>query len=179
MNAVIDCVQSQSQAALCAAVNHVLGLEPELRALLAHHAHATLELRWPAKGLLPAGTACLQITQAHVFTPCMLNAPADVVVTVLEGFLTAPQDQKLRFLRVEGDAMLAQTLALLAQRLRWDIEHDLARWVGDAPAGFLAHHARGFVSDAKRLADALLAAKQHWVSKGSAGSAAMGAKVSA
>lgn len=147
LNAVFDFLHAQASAALCAMANHLLALEPELQAMLAHHAQGTLELRWPPKAFLPAGTVCLRITGAQTFEVCQLNAPADVVVTIKEGFIGAAQDQKLRFLRVEGDAMLAQTLALLAQRLRWDAEHDLARWVGDGPAGFLAKHARAFATD--------------------------------
>ncbi len=37
-------------------------------------------------------------------------------------------------LRIEGDVMLAATLAEMAKHLRWDVEEDLSRVVGDAMA---------------------------------------------
>jgi ubiquinone biosynthesis protein UbiJ len=37
-------------------------------------------------------------------------------------------------LRIEGDVMLAATVAELAQKLRWDWEEDLSRLVGDVAA---------------------------------------------
>ncbi|ARP92029.1 hypothetical protein CAL14_18520 [Bordetella genomosp. 9] len=38
---------------------------------------------------------------------------------------------------ISGDAGLAQVVAELAAQLRWDVEDDLARWIGDIPAARL------------------------------------------
>lgn len=152
---VLGFVQAQSRVAVCAVLNHLLELEPSLRALLTHHAGNTVLLRWPPKGVLPAGELGLRITQAQRFEPDDSTTPASVSITVLDGLLAAPAEQRLRFLRVEGDAMLAQTLAMLAQRLRWDAEHDLARLIGDAPAGWLARNAKALAADVVQAANAL------------------------
>lgn len=43
---------------------------------------------------------------------------------------------------IAGDAGLAQVVAELAAQLRWDVEDDLARWLGDIPAARLVAGAR-------------------------------------
>jgi ubiquinone biosynthesis protein UbiJ len=45
-------------------------------------------------------------------------------------------------LRIEGDVQLAAEINWLTDHLRWDIEEDLARILGDAPANTLAQTAR-------------------------------------
>ena len=59
---------------------------------------------------------------------------ADVSITVLAGLLEAAESERLRFVRIEGDALLAQDLSYLAQHLRWDAEQDLAGLIGGSAA---------------------------------------------
>ena len=40
--------------------------------------------------------------------------------------------------KIEGDVQLAAELGWLAENLRWDVEEDLSRLIGDAPAHTLA-----------------------------------------
>jgi ubiquinone biosynthesis protein UbiJ len=53
-----------------------------------------------------------------------------LVQSVLEG--KAPQ------VKIDGDVQLAAELGWLADNLRWDIEEDLSRIVGDVPAHAMA-----------------------------------------
>jgi ubiquinone biosynthesis protein UbiJ len=55
-------------------------------------------------------------------------------------------------MEIRGDAALAAEVGWLAENLRWDIEDDLARIVGDLPAHQLAKTARWMVDAARRLA---------------------------
>jgi hypothetical protein len=55
-------------------------------------------------------------------------------------------------MEIQGDAALAGEVGWLAENLRWDIEDDLARIVGDAPAHQLARVMRWGVDAARRLA---------------------------
>jgi ubiquinone biosynthesis protein UbiJ len=55
-------------------------------------------------------------------------------------------------MEIQGDAALAAEVGWLAENLRWDIEDDLARIVGDAPAHQLARVMRWGVDAARRLA---------------------------
>ena len=69
------------------------------------------------------------------------------------------EDHLLRAVEVSGNDRLAAEVMLLVRYLRWDVEEDLSRFVGDAAAHRLAETARGFVSwqadAARRLGDAL------------------------
>jgi ubiquinone biosynthesis protein UbiJ len=44
--------------------------------------------------------------------------------------------------RIEGDVQLAAEVNWLADNVRWDVEEDLSRIVGDAPAHLLAEAGR-------------------------------------
>lgn len=44
---------------------------------------------------------------------------------------------------IEGDAALAEVAAWMMKHLRWDIEDDLARWLGSTPAELLRHLGEG------------------------------------
>ena len=48
-------------------------------------------------------------------------------------------------IRIQGDVQLAGEIQWLADHVRWDIEEDLARLVGDGPAHALASMARRVV----------------------------------
>lgn len=54
--------------------------------------------------------------------------------------------------RIEGDASLAQVLSELARSLRWDVEDDLSRVVGDVLAVRLVAGARQLASGARAAA---------------------------
>ena len=41
-------------------------------------------------------------------------------------------------MRIDGDVMLAADINWLVDHVRWDMEEDLARLVGDAPAHHIA-----------------------------------------
>ncbi len=45
--------------------------------------------------------------------------------------------------RIEGDVQLAAEVNWLVDHVRWDLEEDLARVIGDAPAHALGQAARG------------------------------------
>jgi len=55
-------------------------------------------------------------------------------------------------LRIDGDVMVADAVADVARHLRWDVEEDLSRVVGDAAAHRVVSLARGGFSAAQGLA---------------------------
>jgi ubiquinone biosynthesis accessory factor UbiJ len=59
--------------------------------------------------------------------------------------------------RVEGDVQLAAELNWLADHVRWDLEEDMARVVGDAPAHWMS-----------QAAGTMAQALQQWTGKGAA-----------
>jgi ubiquinone biosynthesis protein UbiJ len=67
------------------------------------------------------------------------------------------RDRAFSYVRIEGDAELANTISQLSKGLRWDAEHDLERFLGPIAASRLAGGARAAVSHAtsasRRLAE--------------------------
>lgn len=120
------------QRRLVLTFNHVLLQEPEAQARLKRQAGRLVEAHWrhfsmrlvatPA-GLLELGPA----TQA-----------ADLTLTVTEESPFALMQAAVRgdkpAVRIAGDVQLAAEVQWLVDHVRWDIEEDLARVFGDAPA---------------------------------------------
>jgi ubiquinone biosynthesis protein UbiJ len=140
-------------------LNHLLSAEPAAVQRLAPHAGQTVDLRldgWPA--LLPAlPSTAFRVTPAGLLEWCgpeplpgadlrvvvQATNPALALVQALAG--TRPQ------VDVAGDAAFAADLSWLFDNLRWDLQDDLARIVGPAPAREIARLAGGI---RRALADA-------------------------
>lgn len=135
-------------------VNHVLGAEPVATERLRRHAGARLRVRlagWPA--LLPAVPPLLfTLTPAglldwHGPDDADAGAPAGGEPGWLEVTVDAsnPALLMLRQLSgvrphvgIAGDAALAADISWVIDNVRWDVEDDLARVVGDRAAHQLA-----------------------------------------
>ena len=124
-------------------LNHVLLAEPAAGARLRPHAGRHIAVRWlAAAGPWPTPPELLlRVTPAGLFEQADAAgaaAPADLRVSVelpaphrlLSQWLTGERPR----LTVEGDAQFAADIAWLSDNLSWDLEHDLARLVGDAAA---------------------------------------------
>jgi ubiquinone biosynthesis protein UbiJ len=121
-------------------INHVLMQEPQAQARLARRQASVIQVRWALFELhwliTPAGLLERADPQR---TPDLVlsldgHTPLQVLRQVLEGQRPPVQ--------IEGDVQLAAEVAWLADNLRWDIEEDLARVLGDVPAHSLAQAAR-------------------------------------
>lgn len=153
-------VVEEMQRRLVLLLNHVLQQEPEAQARLKRQAGRLVEAHWrhfnvrlvatPA-GLLDLGSSA--------------QAP-DLSLTVAEDSPWALAQTALRGekppVRIAGDVQLAAEVQWLVDHVRWDLEEDLARIFGDAPA-----HALGSVL--RRMGDAV---RQFTARGGSAGSGA-------
>jgi len=138
-------------------VNHVVSAEPVAVDRLRPHAGRTMRLElvgWPT--LLPAvGPYAFRITPAGLVEwieePSEL--PPDLRIAVQAANPAATMARLLTGDRpeitVSGDAAFASDLDWLIDNLRWDIQDDLARLVGDGPARALARMG-GFVAAAVR-----------------------------
>lgn len=157
-------------------LNHLLMSEPAACARLLPHAGKCLYVTWqvaPGPWPRPRDLAVL-VTPAGLFerAPQTGEPAADLRVGIE---LPAPHLLALRWLggqrpsvTIDGDASLATDIGWLADNLRWDMEHDLARLVGDAVAYWLAGVARA-VREALRPPAARVAG---WAAAGDAGPAA-------
>jgi len=122
------------------ALNHLLEAEPWARERLAPFAGEALEMRalpLPPLRLLIAADGRLEAAPAA--------AEAALVVTLGPGALAAAakgEDHLLRSIDVAGNAKLAAEIMFLARHLRWDVEEEVAKIVGDVAAHRLVAFAR-------------------------------------
>ena len=136
MSEPLERAKATPAVAFCFLVNQLLGRERWARERLAAFAGQSLELRPP---LLPP----LRLT----ITP--------------EGTVVEGGDEPQAVIGLEGitGGPLAGELRLLARHLRWDVEEELSKVLGDVAAHRIAGAGRAFFSwqldSARRLTDAI------------------------
>lgn len=127
-------------------LNHVLQQEPEAQARLRRQSGRVVEAHWRHFGMR------LQATPAGLLELAAPAAQPDLSLTLTEESPFSLAQAALRGekppVRISGDVQLAAEVQWLVDHVRWDIEEDLARLFGDAPA-----HAIG--ETLRRMADAL------------------------
>lgn len=79
-------------------------------------------------------------------------APANVRIELTPAALTSSGPERLKHVRIEGDAALAHSLGALAAQLRPDVEHALASLVGDIAARRIAEALRTAFEAARSFA---------------------------
>lgn len=151
-------------ARLVLLLNHVVASEPQAAGRLKVHSGRVIDIRWATgtAGVLPAflgrvfqGDATLPpirllITPAGLFEAVAENAPASALAPASPQGLTLtvqlgdPIDLLKRAARgerpevnIEGDANLAEVASWMMKNLRWDIQDDVARFLGNTPAELL------------------------------------------
>lgn len=127
-------------------LNHVLGQEPAAMDRLRRQRGKPLLVQWGRVNL------CLQATAAGLLERAPSDAQPELTVTLTQ---TDPWDLVTTVAKgtkptvdVRGDVQFAAEVAWLAENVRWDLEEDLSRWIGDAPA-------HGLVSMAQRAVQAV------------------------
>ncbi len=128
------------QQRLVLLLNHVLMQEPEAQSRLMRQKGRVLQVRWGAMALhlliTPAGLTDRADPQAK---PDLLLSLADTPAWQLAQTLMQGERPPVQ---IEGDVQLAAEIAWLADNLRWDVEEDLSRVLGDVPAHALADAGR-------------------------------------
>ena len=151
-------------ARLVLLLNHVVSSEPQAVARLRPHAGRAVDIRWATgtAGVLPAflgqifqGDTSLPpirllITPAGLFEAVAENPQSTPMAPVASSGLTLtvelgdPIELLKRAVRgerpevkIEGDANLAEVASWMMKNLRWDIQDDVARFVGNTPAELL------------------------------------------
>jgi ubiquinone biosynthesis protein UbiJ len=132
-------------------LNHVLGAESVATDRLRGHVGRTLRLHfegWPAL-LPPLPQISYRVTPAGLLEFCAPDAGADpdlrLTVDASNPALALAQwsaSGEWPRVAVQGDAQFAADLSWLMDNLRWDVQDDVARLVGQAPAHELARIAR-------------------------------------
>jgi ubiquinone biosynthesis protein UbiJ len=131
-------------------VNHVLMQEPEAQARLARQSGRVLQAQWRNF------VVRLVATPAGLLDVAPLAVQPDLTLTITETSAWGLAQAALRGDRppviIAGDVQLAAEVNWLVDHVRWDLEEDLSRLVGDAPAHVLGDVARGVVGALRQFA---------------------------
>jgi ubiquinone biosynthesis protein UbiJ len=126
-------------------LNHVLMQEPQAMQRLVRQSGRVVLTQWRSF------TFKIQITPAGLLDLAGEDATPDLTLVLTEESPFALAQSLLQGakppVRIEGDVQLAAEVNWLADHVRWDVEEDLARIMGDAPAHTLAQ-AAGFIGQA-------------------------------
>ncbi|MDP3227372.1 MAG: hypothetical protein Q8N13_05290 [Acidovorax sp.] len=117
-------------------LNHVLMQESEAMDRLVRQKGRVARVQWRAYSM------ALVITPAGLFNLASEGAAPDLQLEVTETSPLTLAQVALRgdkpSIRIEGDVQLAAEINWLVDHVRWDVEEDLARVIGDAPAHTVA-----------------------------------------
>lgn len=149
-------VVQEVQRRLVLLLNHVLMQESEAQARLARQAGRVLEARWRVFSIR------LAATPAGLLELAPAAAAADLSLLMTEDSPWALAQSALRGdkppVRIEGEVQFAAEVNWLVDNVRWDLEEDLSRIVGDAPAHAAGQALRGAAQALRRFAGPLAAA---------------------
>ena len=121
-------------------LNHVLMAEPQAQERLRRQKGKPVRLQWGEFNLTLAATAAglLERPSGHAKPELSVTltqvSPLDLARSVIAGDKPGVD--------IQGDVQLAAEVAWLVDNVRWDVEEDLSRLVGDAMAHTLVRVAR-------------------------------------
>ena len=121
-------------------LNHVLQQEPQAMERLVRQKGRVVLSQWRDFSFK------VLVTPAGLLDVAMAEAVADLTLTITEASPFAIAQAVMQgdkpAVRIEGDVQLAAEINWLADNVRWDVEEDLARIMGDAPAHMLMQSGR-------------------------------------
>ena len=136
-----DWAVHETQRRIVLLLNHVLMQEPEAMARLYRQKDRTVMVNWRSVHLK------LMVTPAGLLDLAEAQAAPDLTLAVTEESAVALIQAALRgdkpAVRIEGDVQLAAEVNWLVDHVRWDLEEDLSKIIGDAPAHAAAEAFRG------------------------------------
>jgi ubiquinone biosynthesis protein UbiJ len=124
-------------------LNHVLQQEPQATERLERQSGRVVLSQWRdftfKVVITPVGLLDLAVADAVADLTLVVTdtSPIAVAQTLMQGNKPA--------VRIEGDVQLAAEINWLADHVRWDIEEDLSRLIGDAPAHMVVQTGHTFV----------------------------------
>ncbi len=121
-------------------LNHVLQQEPQATDRLARQKGRVIHTQWREF------TFRVQATPAGLLDLAGPDATPDLTLTITEDSPMAIAQAMMQgakpSVRIEGDVQLAAEMNWLADHVRWDVEEDLSKIFGDAPAHMLMQTCR-------------------------------------
>jgi ubiquinone biosynthesis protein UbiJ len=140
---------SEVQHRVVLLLNHVLMQETEAMTRLVRRQGQTLLVQWRVFNFR------LVATPAGLLDLAAPESVPDLVMTVTEESTLSLAQTALRgdkpAVHIEGDVQLAAEVNWLVEHVRWDIEEDLARVVGDVSAHTLSQMAQTLTSGLRQF----------------------------
>ena len=145
-----DWLVDEVQHRMVLLLNHVLMQEPEAQARLLRQKGSVVLAQWRSFAIK------LQATPAGLLDLAAPDARSDLTLTVTEASPFALVQAAVRgekpAVSIEGDVQLAAEVNWLVDHVRWDLEEDLSRVVGDVPAHALGDTVRRMASALRQFA---------------------------
>lgn len=139
----------EAQRRLVLLLNHVLQQEPQAMDRLRRQAGRVVEGQWRVFNVR------LVATPAGLLDLAAPGAQPDLTLAITEESPFALAQAALRGdkppVRIAGDVQLAAEVNWLVDHVRWDLEEDLARLFGDAPAHTLGRAGRAMADALRRF----------------------------
>ena len=144
-----DWAVEEAQQRIVLLLNHVLMQETEAMSRLARQKGRVLLVQWRSFNFK------LQATPAGLLDLAHADCRPDLVLTVTDESPLALAQAALRgdkpAVRSEGDVQLAAEVNWLTEHVRWDMEEDLSRVIGDVPAHTLSQAAQALAQGLRQL----------------------------
>jgi ubiquinone biosynthesis protein UbiJ len=113
-------------------INHVLMQEPEAMARLARQTGRVASVQWRLFNIklliTPAGL--IDLAEPGVASDLHLSVTESSPTSLVQAVVAGEKPP----VRIEGDVQFAAEINWIVDHVRWDLEEDLARVVGDGPA---------------------------------------------
>jgi ubiquinone biosynthesis protein UbiJ len=148
-----DWVVDELQNRLVLFLNHVLMQEPAAQDRLKRQKGKPVRIQWGDFNLTLAPTAAGLLERSdpgakpELSVTLTQTSPLELAQSVLAGQKPGVD--------IQGDVLLAAEVAWLVDNVRWDVEEDLSRVVGDATAHTIARFARSASTAVKSFVDRL------------------------
>lgn len=155
--ALPDWLVREGQRRVVLLLNHIVQQEPEAQNRLVRQKGRTVLAQWRQFDMH------LAVTPAGLFDLADTSTAPDLTLTIEEesplALVQAAVKQDKPKVRIEGDVQLAAEINWMADNLRWDVEEDVARVIGDVPAHTLGRVARGIADAARQMAGKVAGAR--------------------
>ncbi len=121
-------------------LNHVLMQEPQAMERLIRQKGRVVLMQWRTM------TFRVRVTPAGLLDVAAVDAQADLLLVITEESPLSIAQELMQGgkppVRIEGDVQLAAEVSWMIDHVRWDLEEDLSRLMGDAPAHALVQAGR-------------------------------------
>ncbi len=139
--------------------------------------HLTQQNNWSRKHLLPFAGKVVQFNMVVVKTTLLIledgslgvaadNAEIDATIHIPPSLalrLMAKDEAAKMLIKIDGDSHLATELGKVLQLIRWDVEEDLSKMIGDIPANKAAASSKkAFAAVKKQSINAAEMLTEYW-----------------